>query len=112
MSIYLINNSITVTWVLGPTDNVIPEAEYDIQIITSGLEGSYTDGGIINYVAPTSITAGSIQYVFTPLAPGKYQLVLSTGEGNGYTELDKKDFWLFEQAPVTFTATKVLGALS
>ena len=112
MSIYLINNSITVTWVLGPTDNVIPEAEYDIQIITSGLEGSYTDGGIINYVAPTSITAGSIQYVFTPLAPGKYQLVLSTGEGNGYSELDKKDFWLFEEVPVSFTSTKILGALS
>lgn len=109
---YISSNEITVTWVLGPTDSPLAESAYDISIIPSSLEGSYTDAGIINYVSPTEDTAGSIQYKFTPTAKGRYQLILSTGTSTSYTELDRKLYWVFQDVTSSSTSEKVLGGLS
>lgn len=107
---YIAGNEITVTWVLGPTDSPQLSTDYDIDFVLSPLTGSYTDDGIINYVAPTAITAGSLQYQFTPEAVGRYRLALGIGTGLAYTVLDHKDFWIFSESPTSAASTKVLAA--
>ena len=109
---YIVSNEITVTWVLGPTDAPLTAADYDINIVPSTLGATYTDAGIVNYVAPTAISAGSLQYLFTPLSAGRYRLYLTTGTNLSYTILDEKDFWVFLEAPVSANSLKVLGAVS
>lgn len=109
---YLINNEITVTWILPPTDTPLAASDYDIRITTGSLEGTYTDAGIINYTAPTSESGGSIQYQFTPLAQGRYRLNLTTGLSTGCTRLDEKSYWVFGESPVTAGNLKVLSKLS
>ena len=109
---YIVSNEITVTWVLGPTDVPLTANDFDISFVPSTLQGTYTDGGIVNYIAPTATTAGSLQYLFTPLAAGKYVLELSTGSNIGYEVSDKKYFWIFQESPTTQPVTKTPGAIS
>ena len=109
---YIVGNEITVTWVLGPTDSPLAESAYDISIIPSNLEGTYTDAAIINYVAPTATTAGSIQYAFTPQYPGRWRITLTTGTGASYTVLEENHFWIFASASVSVGSNKVLSAIS
>lgn len=109
---YIVDNEITVTWVLGPTDTPLTANDFDISFVPSTLKGTYTDGGIVNYVAPTSTTAGSLQYLFTPLAAGKYVLRLAVGSNLAYTRENKKYFWVFQESPTSQPVTKTLGAVS
>lgn len=112
MSIYLVNNEITITWVLEPTDTPLSAGDYDIEYTPSDLEASYTDGAIINYVAPTEFSAGSIQYAFTPTIPGRHKVNLTYGVGTAFLVLDEKNFWVFLSAPTTASSDDVIGALS
>jgi hypothetical protein len=81
---YILGNEITVSWVLAPTDSPLLASDYDISFVPSTLDGTYTDDGIINYVAPSEFYSGCLQYKFTPIADGHYRLALTTGAG-GYT---------------------------
>jgi hypothetical protein len=110
---YLIDNEITATWVLAPTAIPLTANDFDISIMPSSLEGTYTDGGVINYTAPTVDTAGSLSYAFTPTAPGKYEVTLGVGTGLTYSiQQHTKNFWAFAIAPITLNSLKVTGALS
>lgn len=109
---YLTNNEITVKWIIPPTDTPLLASDYDISIVLSSLAGTYTDGGIVNYSAPGVNFSGTLEYLFTPLAIGRYRLVLSTGTGASYTIIDEKDFWVFENAPTQVNVTKILSAKS
>jgi len=92
---YIAGNEITITWILAPTDTPLAATDYDIRFVPSGLDGTYTDAAIVNYVAPTALFAGSIQYLWTPAQPGHYQIFLTCGVAAAYTIKDKKDFWVF-----------------
>ena len=109
---YIAGNEITVTWVLAPTDTPLSASDYDIKVIPSDLNGTYTDAGIINYVAPSEFFSGSMTYSFTPLTVNRFQLWLTTGTGASYTILDEKNFWVFGASPTSVACTRALGALS
>lgn len=107
---YLAGEEITVTWVLGPTDSPLLASDYDISITFPDLNGTYTNDGIINYVAPTATTAGSLQYKFTSSTVGRVRLSLTTGTAASHDVLDEKDFWIFAAAPTSAASLKVLAA--
>lgn len=107
---YIIDNEITVTWVLAPTATPLLETDFDISFSLSSLDGTYTDAAIINFVAATAITAGSIQYKFIPRNIGRYRLHLTCGVAAAYEILDDKDFWVFESAPISSASLKILSA--
>jgi hypothetical protein len=109
---YTAGNEITVTWVLAPTGAPTAESDYDINIIPSTQEGTYTDAGIINYVAPSASYSGCIQYKFTPLSVGRFRLTLSIGTGVAYAVLEENQFWIFPSASSTASTIKVLSKLS
>ena len=109
---YLVDTEITVTWIIPPTDTPLVQGDYDISIVPSTLGGTYTDGGITTYVAPTEESSGYITYLFTPLAGGKYTLNLTTGTGASQVVLDEKIYWIFLSASVSVGSTKVISALS
>lgn len=106
---FIVNNEITITWVIAPTASPLAESAYDIKFSPSDLDGTYTDAAIINYVAPTAEFAGSIQYKFTPDKAGRYKIYLTTGTAASYVVLDKKNFWVFCAALTTAPSTEVLG---
>lgn len=108
---YFIANEITVRWVLPPTGSPLTAGDYDITVLPSSLEGTYTSGGVVNFVAPTAEFSGSMDYLFTPYNPGKWTVVLSTGTGTAYTVIDRKHFWLFSTAVdfITAGSVEVLG---
>lgn len=108
---YTVGNEITVTWVIPPTDIPLVASDYDIRVIPSGLNGSYTDAGITNYVAPSEFYAGSMTYTFTPTSIGRFQLWLSTGTGLRYKILNKKNFWVFASSPVSAASTRAISSI-
>ena len=109
---YIVNNAITITWILAPNATPLGASDFDLKIVLSDLDGTYTDAAIINYVAPTINFAGSIQYLFTPTTPGLHKLYLTTGVAATYLIINKKDFWVFCAAPTNQPSTKVLGLTS
>ncbi len=109
---YVIDNEITVFWTLPPTDSPLLASDYDIRIVPPTLEGTYTDAGIINYDPPAADRGGSLQYKFTPKAPGHYHLFLTTGTGAAQTVIDEKDIWAFAGAIGSLASTKVLAAMN
>jgi hypothetical protein len=106
---YLAGNEITITWVLAPTGSPLTAADYDIHVMPSNLAGTYTDSGIVNFVAPSASTAGSLQYIFTPLIWGEYRVVLSTGTGAAFTIVDEKNLYVFETISGIASVTNVYG---
>lgn len=110
---YVVNNEITITWTLAPTGSPLLATDYDIRIVPSDLDGTYNDASIINYDAPAADRGGSLQYSFTPLAPGRWTIFLATGTGAAQTVLDEKNIWVFPTAEIGSQAsTKMFGALS
>jgi hypothetical protein len=112
---YIAGTEITITWVLPPTDTPFQYAtSYDIRFVPSNLDGTYLDGVIddpvlVNYVRPTAGYPGSMQWLFTPLYIGLYQVYLTVGDDDDYDILDKKTFWAFADAPVSVASTEALG---
>jgi len=98
---YVVDNEITVCYVLAPTDTPLTAADYDISIVRSTLAGSYTDAAISDFVAPTEEYAGSLSYKFTPLVPGHFRLYLTVGAAASSTVLNEKDFWVFADVSTT-----------
>lgn len=109
---YIVGNEITISWVLPPTGSPLTQADYDIKIIPSDLNGTYTDAAVTGFVAPSAGYAGSITYAFTPISTGRYMLWLTTGAAASYTILDEKDFWVFLEAPVSTACDKAIGVIS
>lgn len=109
---FIVDNEITITWLLDPTDTPLLAVDFDIKVVNSGLGITYTDDNIVNYIAPTAEFAGSIQYLFTPLQQGRYQIYLTCGVALAYLILDKKDFWVFCEAPDSAPVIEVLDAPS
>lgn len=106
---FIVNNEITITWLLKPTATPLLETDFDIKFVTSGLDVTYTDAAIVNYVAPAVGFAGNLQYLFTPTNQGHLEVYLTTGSGATYTILDKKDFYVFCAPPTTQPVIEVLG---
>ena len=109
---YIVTNEITITWVIAPTSSPLAASDYDIKIIPSDLNGTYTDAAIINYAPPDAIYAGNFQYKFTPTSPGLFQVFLTTGTAASYQILNRKDFWIFCASPTVAGSTIAVGASS
>lgn len=108
---FIVDNEITITWVLAPTATPLLTADFDLKIVSSDLGVTYTDGIIIiNHRSPSIDCAGSIQFLWTPDQPGHYKISLTTGVADSYLILDKKDFWVFCESPTTQPTTVILGA--
>lgn len=95
---YFLGTEVTVSWVLQPTASPLAESAYDIRLFPPDLTASYTDAGIINYVAPTASYPGNMDYAVTPSVPGRWRIQLVTGTADATTIIDEKDFWVFELA--------------
>jgi hypothetical protein len=96
---YIAGTEITITWIIPPSVDPLNAIDYDIRFFPADLNETYTDGAIVNYIYPSEFYSGSIQYVFTPLYVGLYQVYLTTGTADSYQVLDRKTFWCFEGAP-------------
>jgi len=96
---YIAGTEITISWIIPPSVSPLAATDYDIRFFPADLNETYTDGAIVNYVYPSEFYSGSIQYVFTPLYVGLYQVYLTTGTADSYQVLDRKTFWCFEGAP-------------
>ncbi len=106
---YIVGNEITITWVIAPTDSPLTAEDYDIRFVPSSLDGTYTDDAILTYVAPSALYAGSFTYLFTPNHVGRYQIYLTTGTAASHQVLNKKDFWVFKDAPSSVPSIVVYG---
>ena len=91
---YQAGQEITITWIIEATGSPLLATDYDIRLITSGLDGTYTDDSIVNYIPPTANDVGSLQYLFTPAQPGHYKVWLTCGTAAAYNVINKKDFWV------------------
>jgi hypothetical protein len=109
---YLIDTEITCRWKLAPTGSPVPEANYDIRVVPPGLSGTYTDSGIVDYVAPSANYGGSLAYKFTPTVNGLFKVTLSIGTGANYQVIGEKKLWVFSSAPTSVGSTLVSSALA
>jgi hypothetical protein len=106
---YIVNNEITITWVLGPTATPLLASDFDISFLPSDHNATYTDDAISNYVPPTADNAGSLTYAFTPLFCGRYRILLTKGTSAAFEVLDEKDFYVYQFSPTSLPSTEVLG---
>ncbi|MEE8599384.1 MAG: hypothetical protein V3S69_07775, partial [Dehalococcoidales bacterium] len=109
---YIVNTALKIRWLLAPTGSPLTSSDYDIRLVPPSLSGTYTDDGIINFTAPSATHSGVLEYDFTPLFPGLWKVFLTTGTGASYQVLEEETFWLFETAPTSAAALRVLGVLS
>lgn len=106
---YIVNNEITITWVLGPTATPLLASDFDISFIPSDHNATYTDAAISNYVPPAVDAAGSLTYAWTPLACGRYRVLLTKGTSAAFEVLDEKDFYIFQFSPTSKPSLEVFG---
>lgn len=76
---YLINTTITVCWVIEPTNNPLPEADYDVYVIKPDKTASYTNDGLTSYTAPTATVQGQATYDVVADQIGLWQVRLNIG---------------------------------
>ena len=107
---YIVNQEITVTWVIPPTATPLLLADYDISYIPSCSEGSYTDGAVLSYVPPSAVSSGVITYALTTNSIGLFMLRLAVGSGVSFQVLEDKTFWVFPDCPTSAPSTTILSA--
>ena len=102
---FLVGNPILIKWVLAPTGTPLLESDYDLALVDAPLNGTYTDAGLTNYVAPTATTPGIIEYTLTVNTAGFYKVQLTTGTAAAHTLIDEKTFFVLQNAPVALAST-------
>jgi hypothetical protein len=112
MSVYTVGTEITVTWILPAEASPPAESSYDIVFVPSTLSGTYTDAGLLSYVAPTAAFPGSVTFAFLPVSVGLFKVLLTTGTGGTHTVIDESTFWAFSGVLTSDPSTYVRGVLS
>jgi len=80
---HIVNNAITVKFVIQKTDTPLLASDYDILLVDAFNNATYTDDAITGYVAPNEEFRGYLEYTFTPTIVGIYRLYLTTNAGLG-----------------------------
>lgn len=85
MSMYLVNTTITMNWILRNTLVGIDRTTLDVRVrppIETGRDVVYTNDAIApeDFLAPTASDDGWASYTFTPDAEGLWELVLTDGD--------------------------------
>lgn len=109
---YIVNTEITARWNLAPTDSPLAESAYDIRVVPPTLEGTYTNDGVVNYIAPSENYGGTLSYIFTPMLNGRWTIYLTTGTGANYQIIGEKTLWVFLEAPTRVGSTIALSVSS
>ena len=89
MSFYSKDSTLTFEWVIRPNASPPAKADLDIKLQLPDRSTTYTNDGVLTYVAPTATAQGSATYELTPTVVGRYQVTLSIG---GDTEYIVKSF--------------------
>jgi len=79
MGFHLINTTITFEWIIQPNAAPLVKADFDVALTLPSGVSTYTDDGVLTYVAPTATTQGKITYELTPICVGRHQATLSDG---------------------------------
>jgi hypothetical protein len=110
--IYIVGTEITITWILEVNASPPPESSYDITFVPATLAGTYTDDGLLSYIAPTADFPGSVTFSFLPTSAGLFKFRLTTGTGATHTVIDENTFWVFSGVPTSAASTCVRGVIS
>lgn len=107
MAFYLINSTITFEWNIDPNTVPLVKADFDITLTVPDGTSTYTDDGVLTYVAPTATTQGKVTYALTPICVGRHQVTLSEGTNTAHIVQAKRDIYVVDVPAYVTTAVAI-----
>jgi hypothetical protein len=96
MSIHVKDTELTFVWGILPTGAPPVKSDFDILLVLPNGVGTYTDDGVLTYVAPTSTTQGIVTYKYTPTTLGRYQVSLTVGGSTDYVIKSERELFIVD----------------
>lgn len=81
---YLINTTVTVSWVLQPTGSPLAQTDYDVLVTPPNKSATYTDDGLTSYTAPSATAQGGATLDLLLDTAGLWTVRLADGTNTAY----------------------------
>lgn len=107
---YLINVQSQVLWTLPKTSSVVVITDLSVVVVKPAGDTSYLP--IVNFVAPTPTTSGSVTYDITPDTEGIWSITLVKGASGTYTPLNKVTLFVFSSETLVNPISYSNGSLA
>jgi len=104
---YINNTTVTVNFVLAPSALPPAQSTYDLLVKTPAGVVTYTDSGLLTYVAPTATAQGSATYAHLLNEEGRWEFSLTSGTDACFTVISK--ILLYSMTPVVFGSTQTVN---
>jgi len=104
MSFHQLGSDISFLWALDATGSPLGKPDFDVKITKQQLREydrwlpvvTYLEDGLTAYTAPTATTKGLATFVYTPQWVGRHIVTLSTGTGDSYTVVARREIFVVD----------------